>query len=324
MIDWLDFKSIKGAMRLESTLRHYRVELRRSGKDQYRGCCPIHHGGGRDAFHVNLARDIFHCFSCGAGGTVLDFVAAMEGCSVFEAARRIQAIACSSSSPDLSKSASNGRELVTKRRRVSSALNFTLTGIDYSHPYLADRGIAKETAIEFGVGFYSGPGLMRDRVVIPIHNADGQLIAYCGRSVDQTHPRYRLPPAFAKSEVLFNMHRAAAGMERSVVVVEGFFDCMKVHQAGVRSVVGLMGSVLHEPQRQALLARFRQVTLLMDGDPAGRKASSVIAPTLRPRCSVRVILLPDGVQPDQLAEKDINKLLRSSTNDDYQFGNISS
>ena len=201
-------------------------------------------------------------------------------------------------------------------------MNFNLTGIDYSHPYLADRGIANETAIAFGIGFYPGPGLMHGRLIIPIHNADGELIAYCGRSVDQTRPRYRLPPAFAKSEVLFNMHRAVAGMEKSVVVVEGFFDCMKVHQAGVRSVVALMGSVLYEQQRQALLARFRQVTLLMDGDPAGRKASSVIAPTLRPHCAVRVILLPDGVQPDQLAERDIGMLLRSSTNDDYQFGNI--
>jgi hypothetical protein len=90
-------------------------------------------------------------------------------------------------------------------------LNFTLTGIDYSHPYLADRGIANETAIAFGVGFYPGPGLMHGRLVIPIHNADGELVAYCGRSVDQTRPRYRLPPAFAKSEVLFNMHRAVAG-----------------------------------------------------------------------------------------------------------------
>ena len=274
---------------------------------------------------MNPARDIFHCFSCGAGGTVLDFVAAMEGCSLLEAARRIQAITCSASSqPDLGKSASNQRELVTKRRRVSSALNFTLTGIDYSHPYLADRGIANETAIEFGVGFYSGPGLMHGRLVIPIHNADGQLIAYCGRSVDQTQPRYRLPPAFTKSQILFNMHRASGGVEKSVVVVEGFFDCMKVHQASVRSVVGLMGSVLHEPQRQALLERFRQVTLLMDGDPAGRKASAVIAQKLRPHCSVRVILLPDGVQPDQLAAKDIGEILQSSANDDYRFGNISS
>jgi DNA primase len=317
MIDWLDFKSIKRTVRMESVLRHYRVELRRSGKHQYRGCCPIHHGDGSGAFHVNLAREIFHCFSCGAGGTVLDFVAAMEGCSLLEAARRIQAIPCSANlQPDLWKSAPNEMGLVTKRRMVSSALNFTLKGIDSSHPYLADRGIAQETAIEFGVGFYSGPGLMHSRLVIPIHNADGQLIAYCGRSVDQTQPRYRLPPTFTKSQILFNMHRACRGMEKSVVVVEGFFDCMKVHQASIRSVVGLMGSVLHEPQRHSLLEHFRQVTLLMDGDPAGRKASTIIAKTLRPHCDVREVLLPNGVQPDQLQAEDIGKLLQPSANDD--------
>lgn len=322
MINWLDFKSIKRTVRLESVLRHYRVELRPSGKDQYRGCCPIHHGDGRDAFHVNLARGVFHCFSCDAGGTVLDFVAAMEGCSLFEAARRIELI---SSSPDLLKSAPDGKVLVTKRRRVvSSPLKFALTRIDYSHPYLAERGIAEETAIEFGVGFYPGPGLMHGRLVIPIHNAGGELIAYCGRSVDQTQPRYRLPPAFTKSEILFNMHCAAARGERSVVVVEGFFDCMKVHQASVRSVVGLMGSALYEPQRQALLERFSRVILMMDGDSTGRKATMLIAQKLRPHCTVRAILLPDGVQPDQLTAKDIGKILHSSANDDCQFGNISS
>jgi len=313
MINWLDFKSIKRAVKLESVLRHYHVELRRSGKDQYRGCCPIHRGEGREAFHVNLARNVFHCFACEAGGTVLDFVAAMEGCSLVEAARRLQAMTCSS---DPWKSTSNGEELVTKRRRVSLPLNFTLTGIDCAHPYLAGRGITEKTAVEFGVGFYAGPGLMHGRLVIPIHNADGELIAYCGRSVDQTQPRYRLPSAFAKSEILFNMNRAAAGVENTVVVVEGFFDCMKVHQAGIRSVVGLMGSVLYEPQRHALLERFRHITLLLDGDPAGRNASTIIAKKLRPHCGVRVVLLPDGVQPDQLWAEDIGKLLQRSANDD--------
>jgi DNA primase len=109
-------------------------------------------------------------------------------------------------------------------------LNFKLAGIDGTHPYLANRGITEKTAVEFGVGFYAGPGLMHGRLVIPIHNADGQLLAYCGRSVDQTPPRYRVPPGFAKSAVLFNMHRAAATEENAVVVVEGFFDCMQVHQ----------------------------------------------------------------------------------------------
>jgi DNA primase len=312
MINWLDFKSIKSAVKLESVLRHYHVELRRSGKDQYRGCCPIHRGEGRDAFHVNLARNVFHCFACDAGGTALDFVAAMEDRSLFDAARRLQTMRCS---PDLLKSAPNGKELVTERRRVALPLNFTLTGIDYSHSYLAERGITQKTAIEFGVGFYPGPGLMRGRLVIPVHNADGELIAYCGRSVDQTQPRYRLPPGFTKSEFLFNLHRAAAEVEKSVVVVEGFFDCMKVHQAGIPAVVGLMGSVLYEPQRNALLARFRQVVLLLDGDATGRKASTVISQNLRPHCDVRVVLLPDGEhQPDQLPAKDIREVLQH--NDD--------
>src|ERR1051325_3048825 len=210
----------------------------------------------------------------------------------------------------------NGTELVTERRKVSSPLKFKLTGIDYAHPYLADRGITEKTATEFGVGFYAGPGLMHGRLVIPIHNADGELVAYCGRSVDQTQPRYRVPPAFAKSEILFNMHRAASGGGNSVVVVEGFFDCMKVHQAGIRSVVGLMGSSLYTPQRQALLERFHNVILMLDGDPTGRKASVVISQQLRQHCHVRVVWLPDGVQPDQLPAADIGRVLQPSTNDD--------
>lgn len=244
---------------------------------------------------------------------MLDFVAAMEGCSLFEAAQRLQSMKCSTTPLTLP---STGEELVTERRMVPSPLNFKLTGIDCTHPYLVERGITDKTAVEFGVGFYAGPGLMHGRLVIPIHNAEGVLIAYCGRSVDQAQPRYRVPPAFAKSDVLFNMHRASSGGGISVIVVEGFFDCMKVHQAGVRSVVGLMGSVLYEPQRHALLERFRDITLLLDGDPAGRKASAIIAKKLRPHRNVRVLLLPDGVQPDQLRAEDIGRLLQPSANDD--------
>jgi DNA primase len=311
MINSLDFKSIKRAVKLEFVLRHYHVKLRRNGKDQYRGCCPIHRGDGRDAFHVNLARNIFHCFACGAGGTVLDFVAAMDRCSLFEAARKLQTITGSSVPPP----SMNEEELVTERRRVSLPLNFQLTGIDCRHRYLAERGITEQTAREFGVGFYAGPGLMHRRLVIPIHDAEGQLIAYCGRSVDQTQPRYRVPPGFAKSETIFNMHRATAGADRSVVVVEGFFDCMKVHQAGIRSAVALMGSVLYERQRRDLLARFGRVILCLDGDLTGRKASTVIAQHLAD-CNVRVIWLPDGIQPDQLPAGDLGNILRPFANGD--------
>ncbi len=76
MQTWIDFAAIKQSVGLAPILRRYHVSLRRSGRDQYRGLCPLHRGAGRDAFHVNLSRNLFHCFSCGAGGTVLDFVAA--------------------------------------------------------------------------------------------------------------------------------------------------------------------------------------------------------------------------------------------------------
>jgi DNA primase len=309
MINSTDFKLIKRGVKLESVLRHYHVKVRRSGKDQY----PIHRGDGRDAFHVNLARNIFHCFACGAGGTVLDFVAAMERCSLFEAAHKLLAMTCSSLPMT---STAYEKELVTERRRVSSPLKFRLTGIDCSHPYLAERGITEPTARAFGVGFYAGPGLMYRRLVIPIHDAHGQLIAYCGRAVDQTQPRYRVPPGFAKSEILFNMHRASAEQDRSVVVVEGFFDCMKVYQAGIPSVAALMGSVLYDPQRLTLLARFSHIILMLDGDPTGRKATTVIAQRLAPHCNLRAISLPDGAQPDQLPSDELGNILRPFTNDD--------
>ena len=309
MNHWLDFRSIKREVDLESVLRHYRVDLRRSGKDQYRGRCPIHRGEGPEAFHANLSRNIFHCFACGTGGTVLDFVAAMECCSLYEAAHKLQTMTGSSGQwrPIL-----NEKELVTKRSKVSLPLPFALRGVDYSHPYLGYRGIGKDTALKFGVGFYRGPGLMSGRLVIPIHNADGELIAYCGRSVDQTQPRYRVPSGFAKSEVLFNLHRAAASEATSIVIVEGFFDCIKVHQAGIESVVALMGAVLYEPQCRALLGRFGQVILMLDGDITGRKAGKVIAAKLRPHCPVQVIELPVGTQPDQLSAGKIRESIHSN------------
>jgi DNA primase len=310
MNKWLDFKSIKSEVSLESVFRHYRVELRRSGKDQYRGRCPIHHGDGREAFHANFARNVFHCFACGAGGNVMDFVAAIERCSVYEAAQKLHTQIISGS--DQSRPLPNGKELVTKRRKIALPLPFELRGVDCTHPYLSDRGISNKTSCEFGVGFYGGPGLMRGRLVIPIHNAQGELIAYCGRSLDQTSPRYRVPPGFAKSEVLFNMHRAAATEDSAVVVVEGFFDCMKVHQAGIPSVVALMGAVLYEPQCGVLVDRFRQVILMLDGDLTGRKASKVIAEKLRPISTVQVLGLPAGAQPDQLSPETIREMLQTS------------
>ena len=307
MANWVDFTTIKQSVGLALVLRHYQVSLRRSGRDQYRGLCPIHRGEGRDAFHANLTRNVFHCFSCGAGGTVLDFVAAMERCTLREAALKLQG---GTDRPPMQRPP---MQLVTKKNKVPLPLGFALRGIDSTHPYLAARGIEAATAEKFGIGFYRGSGIFSGRLVIPIHDARGELVAYCGRALDGTQPRYRFPSGFAKAEVVFNLHRATSDEPAAVVVVEGFFDCLKLHQAGIRSVVALMGTALYQAQQRALLARFRHFILMLDGDEAGRHASTATAARLRPYAAVRVIHLPDQVQPDQLSAEKMRQMLQAHT-----------
>jgi DNA primase len=311
MSNWVDFAILKQSVPLAVVLRQYQVSLRRSGREQYRGICPIHRGEGREAFHANLQRNLFHCFSCGAGGTVLDFIAAMERCTLPEAARKLQPMAAMPATAATSTAPEKPR--VTKKNKPLSPLGFTLRGIDSTHPYLAARGIEPATAAQFGIGFYPGSGILSGRLVIPIHNERGELVAYAGRALDRTQPRYRFPAGFAKSEILFNLHRAAAAAQPTVVVVEGFFDCLKVHQAGTAAVVALMGAVLYPSQQRALLERFQSLILMLDGDEAGRRATAMMAARLQPHASVRVISLPDSVQPDQLSTQAIRQSLHAHT-----------
>ena len=295
MGEWVSFTEIKQRVGLDQVLRAYRVDwLRCSGPRQYRGRCPIHQGQGVEAFHANLERGIFHCFACGAGGNVLDFVAAMEGCSVREAALRLQADHRLDPAVGTER-----RKLVTKKREVNPPLNFSLP-LDARHPYLAERGIDSATAGYFGVGYSHGCGLMNGRVAIPIHDHGGRLVAYCGRAVDRGCPRYRFPAGFQKSQVLFNHHRAGAIHGGEVIVVEGFFDCMRIHQAGFPRVVALMGARLSEAQRSCLIAGYQRVILMLDGDPTGRAATAQIARDLTPAIPVTAVRLPLGVQPDQI------------------------
>lgn len=213
---------------------------------------------------------MFHCFACGAGGNVLDFVAAMEGCSVREAALRLQGSPGQGGRPaGVPANGPRRRELVTKKREVNPALSFALN-VDSRHSYLARRGLNPITVDHFGVGYYGARGLMQGRIAIPIHDDQGRRVAYCGRALGDDAPRYRFPAGFQKAQVLFNYHRARATSEHQVIVVEGFFDCMRVHQADYPCVVALMGARLSVTQKELLADRFASVVLLLDGDQTGR------------------------------------------------------
>lgn len=309
-VKWVDLRGVKETVSLEAVLQWYEVkDLHRSGgRDQLRGRCPLHGQGGEDAFHASLSKNAYHCFYCHSHGNVLDFVAGMEHCTVREAALRLQDRL---DTGQLRMSERAGIELVPKEEGVNLPLAFRLRGVDAAHPYLAQRGIERETAERFGVGFYSGQGLMSKRIVIPIHDAEGQLVAYSGRALEGAVPRYRVPSGFRKSLVVFNLHRAVASGQTSVVIVEGFFDCMKVDQSGSKSVVALMGSSLSPQQEQLLLERFRRFVLFLDGDAAGRAGSFAIMARLAGKSHVQDVRLPHEQQPDQLTAEQIELHLKA-------------
>ena len=306
--NWVDFKSVKSVVSMKMVLDHYQIHWLKKSGEELRGRCPIHQGEGQQSFHVSLTKNAFHCFSCKARGNVLDFVGAIEKCSVREAAAKLQEwfTITSNPMPVEAKLVSKTEKRGPDSEVGNKPLNFELKSVDFGYPYLDERGIMKETAEIFGVGLFSGRGSMSGRVVIPIHNERGELVAYAGRAIDGSEPRYKLPAGFHKSHVLFNLHKAEG---EQVIIVEGFFDCMQVWQAGYSSVVALMGSTLSEQQERLLVERFKTITLFLDGDEAGRKAAEEIAVRLLRKVHVRILEPPDGKQPDQLDHEQLRRLL---------------
>jgi DNA primase len=311
--NWVDYGAVKAAVGIGQVLAAWQIpRLRPSGPGQYRGPCPLHGGHGVDAFHVNVRRHVFHCFACQAGGNVLDLVAALERCSVQQAACLLQAQFAVPVRLAPATVVTPAEELVTDRSSYNSPCT-ALPGLAAEHPYLQRRGVDGASAVHFGIGYWSGAGWLRGRIAIPVHNPAGELVAYCGRAVPgMPGPRYRFPAGFAKSLELFNLHRAAASGSGEVIVVEGFFDCVRVHQAGYPAVVALMGSAMSRAQEQLLIQRFSRVTFMLDGDAAGRAASQALVDRLRPHCAVREVILPPGCQPDGLSAGEIKRKLSSN------------
>jgi DNA primase len=314
---YVDFRAVKEAVSIRMALDHYGVNWLRKNGEELRGRCPIHKGEGTDTFHASVAKNIFNCFSCKARGNVLDFVAAMEQCTVRDGAIKLAewfSIPSSSerpkpAAPKKATPASNRGEGTVK----NTPLSFQLKDVDAKHPYLAERGIRLETAEQFGIGYFAGKGSMSGRIVIPIHDEFGKLIAYAGRSIDNSEPRYKLPAGFHKSLVLYNLHRAMTRNSvrvSTVVLVEGFFDCIKVHEAGY-PCVALMGCSLSNEQEEVLCRRFTGAVLLFDGDEAGKAATDECLARLGRKLWVKAISVPAGRQPDQLSTEELQALLVS-------------
>ena len=320
--EWVDFKSIKGKVSMETVLSRYGVRLRRVGADEFRGKCPLPaHSSTRsnDSFSVSFTLNAWSCQSASCiaarsgrvGGNVFDFVAEMERCSIREAALHLQRLLTET---HIDRITSRSQESVAQAPE-NRPLSFILRNIDHQHPYIASRGLSEQTARYFGVGYYDGNGLLRGRVVIPIHNEHGELVAYAGRAIGQAKPKYRLPAGFRKSHLLFNLHRAIRKGSRTLILVEGFFDTFKLHEAGHENAAALMGSQLSARLADLIGTYFDQVILMLDADEAGKAATSAAVAALSSILVVQIVALAPETQPDQLAAVEINLLLAGFAHD---------
>ncbi len=306
----LDFGRVKEEANFEQILRHYGLPVGGYGNQRVT-LCPLH-GDTKPSCSINLERNVFNCFGCGAHGSVLDFVAQIENEFIRDAAERIEDICGLSDLSQASREKPNWTEKRDNRdssNRPLRPLTFRLT-LDPSHPYLARRGIGPELAAAFGLGYCSG-GTMGGRICIPIHDYRGALVAYAGRwasnDVPQNVPKYELPRGFEKRRVLFGLHRVA-GAEH-VVLVEGYWSVFPLHALKIPAVA-LMGRTL-SPEQETLLieSHVRMLTLLLDGGQPGREATDELLPRLARPFFVRVVSLLDGEEPDTVSEQFLIEVL---------------
>jgi DNA primase len=336
---FVDFKAVKAAINIEQVLRHYALleNFKRSG-DNLSGPCPIHKGTNPTQFRVSVSKNVWNCFSeCKQGGNVLDFIAAMEKITIHAAALKavqwfhLDPEALSGSSGTGKKqengSATNGSktavnpapkppEETAHNGAPNPPLKFRLEKLEREHPYLVERGLTPETVIDFGIG-YCAKGVMAERIAIPIHNPEGAVVAYAGRFPGDPPgdvPKYKLPQGFRKGLEVFNIDRAMKEpREMPLVIVEGFFGCMKLHQHAIRKVVALMGSSMSAAQEELIRKCFdgkTPVVLMLDEDEAGRNGREDIAVRLAKSHFVRIHGFDEeGRQPEELRPDEVAAVL---------------
>jgi DNA primase len=320
---FVGFDTLKRNVSMVQILERYGLKerLHRNG-DNLSGACPIHGGHNQTQFRVSLSKNCWICFGdCHAGGSIVDFVSRKERIGIRDAALLIQEwfnVRADGVPRAVQAAKLTGEKAVQRAAEPdwNPPLSFSLKALDRTHPYLNQRGLAEETIRMFGVG-HCRTGMFAGWIAIPIHDAKGQLVAYAGRWPGEPRngePKYRLPKGFRKSLELFNLDRAKKEDARlPLVVVEGFFGCMHVWQAGYRRVVSLMGSMLSNAQEQLIVRTAGpggRVILLFDEDEAGRKGSREAQGRLETLLEVRNASVgQEGGQPDGLSSERLIELL---------------
>ncbi|OQM76924.1 DNA primase [Manganibacter manganicus] len=320
-----------------------------ASRGDYWGCCPFH-GEKTPSFHCEDRKGRYHCFGCGVSGDHFKFLTELDGLNFPEAVERIAELAgVPLPARDVAEE-KRERERASLTDVMEMATCFfqeRLHSADgaKARAYLRERGLAPATQEAFRLGyapdsrnalkeFLAAKGVekaqieacgltvfediplpydrFRDRIMFPIPDSRGRIIAFGGRAMSPDVPaKYLNSPEtelFHKGNVLYNFARARKGMARegTVIAVEGYMDVIALAQAGFENVVAPLGTALTENQMELLWRMAGEPVLCFDGDPAGLKAAwraaDLILPTIQPGRTARFALLPEGKDPDDLVK----------------------
>jgi DNA primase len=323
------------------------VPLKKGGSN-YLACCPFH-SEKTPSFTVSPAKQFYHCFGCGVHGNAISFLMEYQGLGYIEAVKDL-AESVGMKMPEFeprAKKSESGPDLYALMEQASDYYREQLKNSPRAIDYLKGRGLTGKIAARFGIGYapegwqnlervfpnYADAALkdaglvidaeggrrydrFRDRVMFPILNQRGSVIAFGGRVLGEGEPKYLNSPEtplFEKGRELYGLPQArhAIRIAGRVVVVEGYMDVVALAQHGIEYAVATLGTATSPVHVQKLLRQTDEVVFCFDGDAAGRKAAwhalEVSLPYLADNKAVRFLFLPPEHDPDSFVREEGSK-----------------
>ena len=332
-----------------------RVALKKAGKD-YKACCPFHEEK-TPSFTVVPTKQIYHCFGCGESGGVIDFVMKYDHLSFVEAIETVAgesgvSVVYDQTAKPVDKRFKRYNEIMNELNNFYQGQLKTSSAKNKVVSYAKKRGISGSIAKRFELGF-APPGWtnlfdqysekeesiqdllsmgmivpkkdkkddyydrFRDRLMFPIHNAKGSVIAFGGRVLsNKDNPKYLNSPEtplFSKSKELYGLYHCRKYSRRidSILVVEGYMDVIALHQQGITNVVATLGTATTPAHLQILSRSAETIVFCFDGDKAGRdaawKALKTSLPSVTSGLIIKFLILPEGEDPDTLINRESSK-----------------
>ncbi len=315
------------------------VRLKRSGRNFF-GLCPFHNEKS-PSFSVSPDKQIFHCFGCGVGGNVFTFLTKIEGINFVEAVQTL-AERSNIQLPALESNGDSAKELLkSKVYKVNEFTanyyhqNLYKPESKIAQEYIKKRKLTNETLQSFQIGFsgkfdelyqelkkqgFEEPEILesglvnkndrgqyidryRNRLMFPICDARGRVIAFGGRVLDDSKPKYINSPenvVYSKGRNLFGLNVAKKGNIKQLLIVEGYMDVISLHQRGITNVVAPLGTALTQQQGWLLRKNSEKIILSFDSDEAGMMAKMRALDILQDMgCDIRILQMEGAKDPDE-------------------------